>query len=112
MIVGTCRAAEVKGGLGRSCHSWLGIACFRSLVFARDMKTITLDETANERSKGWKQGPRESFSSVVKRVVAVPGSLAALLDFVQANRTDAMPGNEVIELSINERSPAKEDPCS
>ena len=76
------------------------------------MKTITLDDAAYERLKAWKRGPKESFSSVVKRVMPVPGTVAALLEFAEANGTSEMPGNDLMEKSIEERSSVKEDPWS
>jgi predicted CopG family antitoxin len=76
------------------------------------MKTITLDDAAYERLKAWKKGPKESFSSVVKRVMPVPGTLGALLDFTEAHGTSQMPGNDLMEKSIEERSSVKEDPWS
>ncbi len=76
------------------------------------MKTITLDELAYERLKAWKRDSRESFSSVVKRVMPVPGTLGALLDFVVANGTEKLPGSDLMENSIGKRSPVKEDPWS
>ena len=38
------------------------------------MKTVTLDEIAYARLKAWKRGGRESFSSVIKRLVPEPGT--------------------------------------
>jgi predicted CopG family antitoxin len=76
------------------------------------MKTITLDDAAYERLKAWKRGPKESFSSVVKRVMPVPGTLGALLEFTEAQGTGAMPGNDLMEESVGERSTVKEDPWS
>jgi predicted CopG family antitoxin len=74
------------------------------------MKTITLDEVAYERLKAWKKGSRESFSSVVKRVIPEPGTLGAFLSHVQAagNRNHAK--DDLMEEAINERSETKEDP--
>jgi predicted CopG family antitoxin len=74
------------------------------------MKTITLDEAAYERLKAWKKGSRESFSSVVKRVIPEPGTLGAFLSHVQAvgNRDHAK--DDLMEEAINERSQTKEDP--
>ena len=74
------------------------------------MKTITLDEVAYARLKAWKSGPRESFSSVVKRVIPEPGTLSAFLGFANSNRTAELPGNDLMEASIEERSSNKEDP--
>ena len=74
------------------------------------MKTITLDDVAYERLKAWKKGRGESFSSVVKRVIPEPGTLGAFLGFAEVNQTQALAANEVMEQSVEERSPAKEDP--
>jgi predicted CopG family antitoxin len=74
------------------------------------MKTITLDEDAYNRLKAWKRGGRESFSSVVKRVVPEPGSLASFVGFVESRATSSLPNNDLLEESINDRSPVKEDP--
>ena len=76
------------------------------------MKTITLDDDAYELLKMWKRTPRESFSAVVKKVVPAPGTLGAFLGFVETHRTDELPGNEVLEESIETRSTAKHEPWS
>lgn len=76
------------------------------------MKTITLDDDAYQLLKMWKRTPRESFSAVVKKVVPVPGTLGAFLGFVETHRTDAMPGNEVLEETIETRPVTKQDPWS
>lgn len=82
------------------------------LVYARAMKTITLDDVAYARLKALKRGAKESFSSVVKRVVPGAGTLGDLLAFVEAHETDKLPGNEQMEKIIEERSTVKEDPWS
>ncbi|MEZ5277043.1 MAG: antitoxin VapB family protein [Opitutaceae bacterium] len=74
------------------------------------MKTITLDDDAYNRLKAWKRGSRESFSSVVKRVLPEPGTLGAFLSFAEANQTALMTGNETLEKSVENRSSAKEEP--
>ena len=74
------------------------------------MKTITLDEVAYARLKVWKRAPKESFSEVVKRIVPEPGTLGAFLNFVEANDTAHLPGNGVMEASVNSRSTKKSDP--
>ena len=74
------------------------------------MKTITLDDAAYERLKAWKSGPKESFSNVVKRVVPEPGTLGALLNFVDSHGTHLLPGNDLLESSVEERSSVKSDP--
>jgi predicted CopG family antitoxin len=76
------------------------------------MKTITLDDAAYERLKAWKKGPGESFSSVVKRVLPVPGALGAFLDFVDTHETHSMPENDRMEEAVEQRSTVKEDPWS
>ena len=45
-----------------------------------DMKTITLTDEAYQRLKDWKEGTRDSFSSVVLRVVPKRGTLADMLE--------------------------------
>lgn len=74
------------------------------------MKTITIDDIAYERLKAWKSGPKESFSNVVKRVVPEAGTLGALLNFVDTQGTCHLPGNDLMEASIEERSKVKNDP--
>jgi predicted CopG family antitoxin len=44
------------------------------------MKTITLTDEAYERLKDWKENARDSFSSVVLRVVPKRGTIADMLD--------------------------------
>lgn len=73
------------------------------------MKTITLDEVAYERLKAWKKGSRESFSSVVKRVIPSPGTLGAFLSHVQAAGNHDEEKDSLMEEAINERSAVKED---
>ena len=79
-------------------------------MYARIVKTITLDDVAYERLKAWKKGRSESFSSVVKRVIPEPGTLGAFLGFSEVNQTQSLPTNEIMERAVEERSPAKEDP--
>jgi predicted CopG family antitoxin len=74
------------------------------------MKTITLDDEAYERLKAWKHGSRDSFSTVVKKVVPRAGTLGALLRFADSRNTDRLPGNEILEDSVENRSTAKPDP--
>lgn len=74
------------------------------------MKTITLDEEAYELLKMWKTSGKESFSTVVKRVVPVPGTLGALLSCVEETETSFLPGNDLMEETINLRPTAKNDP--
>lgn len=76
------------------------------------MKTITLDEEAYDLLKMWKTSNKESFSKVVKRVVPVPGTLGALLSFVEEAGTSRLPGNEALEASVDVRPAAKHDPWS
>jgi len=73
------------------------------------MKTITLDDTAYERLKVWKRSPKESFSHVVKRLVPQPGTLGAFVNFVEANDSRHLPGNELLESAVELRSSIKAD---
>lgn len=76
------------------------------------MKTITLAEVAYERLMARKRGRNESFSSVVKRIIPEPGSLSAFLTFSEAHQTQSLVGNEIMGQAVEERSFAKEDPCT
>jgi predicted CopG family antitoxin len=79
-------------------------------VYTNQMKTITLDEAAYERLKAWKKGSRESFSSVVKRVIPEPGTLGAFLSHVQAVGNRDHTKDDLMEDAYDERSSIKEDP--
>lgn len=79
-------------------------------VYAHGMKTITLDDVAYARLKALKQGPKDSFSNVVKRVLPVPGTLADMVNFAETHGTGSLPGNERMEAAVEERSSVKEDP--
>ena len=74
------------------------------------MKTITLDDEAYGLLKMWKSSQQESFSRVVKRVVPVPGTLGAFLNFIERSGTDAMAGNDTLDQTVNSRTVAKHDP--
>jgi predicted CopG family antitoxin len=74
------------------------------------VKTITLDDEAYTRLKAWKRGSSESFSSVVKRVLPAPGSLAAFLAFMERRATATKSGNDRMEAAVESRSAAKSDP--
>lgn len=74
------------------------------------MRTITLDDAAYERLKAWKANPRESFSNIVKRVVPEAGTLASFLNFADTHGTANLPGNDILEKSIEDRSAEKSDP--
>lgn len=76
------------------------------------MKTITLDEEAYGLLKMWKSSDRDSFSKVIKRVVPVPGTLGALLAYVDEAGTGRLPANEAMEDAISLRPAAKHDPWS
>ncbi len=47
------------------------------------MKTITLTDDAYERLLSWKQSPKDSFSSVVIRLVPPRGTLGQLIEDVR-----------------------------
>ena len=74
------------------------------------MKTITLDDIAYTRLKSWKKSSKESFSSVVKRVLPEPATLGAFLNFVETHQTRSLPSNTVLEEAVENRSSAKQDP--
>ncbi len=76
------------------------------------MKTITLDDEAYARLKAWKRSPGDSFSKVVKRIVPDAGTLGAFLRFTEGAGTGLLPGNAVMESSIEERPSSKSDPWS
>lgn len=76
------------------------------------MKTITLDDEAYSLLKMWKTSNKESFSKVIKKVVPAPGTLGALLSFINEKGTDQLSGNDLMEETINTRPPAKYDPWS
>ena len=73
------------------------------------MKTISLDELAYSQLKSWKRIPSESFSSVVKRVLPEPGTLGALLNFVETHQTRSLQSNVLLEEAVDYRSSAKQD---
>lgn len=74
------------------------------------VKTITLDDEAYALLKRWKTSGKESFSTVVKRVVPVPGTLGALLNCVDEAGTATLPGNDLMEEAINQKTAARHDP--
>jgi predicted CopG family antitoxin len=74
------------------------------------MKTITLDDTAYLRLKSWKQGHRDSFSSVIKRIVPEKGTVGAMLKFCKENNTSALSGNDELERSVSARAQGDYDP--
>jgi len=67
------------------------------------MKKITLDEIAYNRLKACKIHPRETFSTVVKRVLPEHGSLGAFMSFIERKRTDLLPANQILEQAIEGR---------
>ena len=74
------------------------------------MKTITLDDAAYSRLKAWKQGSKESFSSVIKRVLPEPGTLGSFLAFVHQHHTAQLSGNEAMEETLQDSPSGKHDP--
>jgi predicted CopG family antitoxin len=74
------------------------------------MKTITLDDVAYSRLKAWKKGSKESFSQVVKRLLPEPGTLASFINFTETRHTATLPGNQLLENAVEERTAAKSDP--
>jgi predicted CopG family antitoxin len=74
------------------------------------MKTITLDDEAYDLLKSWKRTGRESFSAVVKSVVPKPGTLGALLNFVESRPTTDPQKDSLLESTVNDRSAVKADP--
>jgi predicted CopG family antitoxin len=74
------------------------------------MKTITLDEIAYARLKAWKRGSKESFSQVVKRLLPEPGTLASFVNFTETRQTATLPGNQLMEMAIEQRSSSKSEP--
>jgi predicted CopG family antitoxin len=94
---------------GHVCE-YFSLEFVQLFVYARNMKTITLDDIAYERLKAWKSGRGESFSSVIKRVLPEPGTLGAFLGFTEANQTQALAGNDRMEEAVENRTAAKEDP--
>lgn len=77
-----------------------------------NMKTITLDDEAYGLLKMWKVSGKESFSKVIKRVVPAPGTLGALLAYVEEAGTSLLPNNEIMERAIDLRPTLKHDPWS
>ena len=74
------------------------------------MKTMTLDEVAYSRLKAWKRGSKESFSQVVRRLLPEPGTLASFVNFTETRHTARLSGNEMMDVSLEQRSTAKSDP--
>jgi predicted CopG family antitoxin len=80
-----------------------------TFMYTRIMKTITIDDVAYLRLKAWKKGSQDSFSSVIRRVLPEPGTLGAMLNFVESNQT-LQAGNDRLEEAVEQRSSAKADP--
>ena len=74
------------------------------------MKTITLDEESYGLLKSWKKGSKESFSTVIKRIVPAPGTLGAFLNFTENFKTVDFEKNEKMEKAIEDRSEEKTNP--
>ena len=77
------------------------------------MKPVIPAEEAYDLPKTWGISSKEPFSNkVVKRVDSNPGTLGALLSYVEEAGTSRLPGNEVSKTSVNVRPAAKHDPWS
>ncbi|RYD38803.1 MAG: hypothetical protein EOP87_00735 [Verrucomicrobiaceae bacterium] len=74
------------------------------------VKTITLDDAAYERLEALRIHSEESFSDLVKRVVPQAGTLGAMLEFARLSKTADLPGNDILESTVEERSTTKHDP--
>jgi len=74
------------------------------------MKTITLDDEAYALLKAWKRKPKDSFSAVVKKVVPRPGTLAAMLNYVETQPSTDAEADERMEQAVSVRSSTKADP--
>ncbi len=67
------------------------------------MKTITLDDESYGLLKSWKKGSNDSFSTVIKRIVPVPGTLGAFLNFTESTNTSQLERNDFMEKVIETR---------
>lgn len=74
------------------------------------MKTITLDEEAYARLKSWKRNSKDTFSSVVKQFVPVPGTMGALLRFLETQPAGDEEKDRILEGTFHERQTIKKDP--
>ena len=109
--IGVLRQGEFDEGVVLASSRIRVDSCGCSCI-PRGMKTVTLDDVAYARLKALKRGPNESFSSVVKRVLPVPGTLSDLVAFAETHGTSRLAGNDLMEASVEERSTVKEDPWS
>lgn len=79
------------------------------------MKTITLDEESYALLKSWKRKPKDSFSSVVKKVVPRPGTMGAMLSYLESSSPGGYAEGDaekdrILEETVEVRSAVKADP--
>lgn len=74
------------------------------------MKTITLDEEAYALLKSWKRKPKDSFSSVVKKVVPRPGTMGSMLSYLDSTPPGDPEKDRILEDTVQDPSTVKENP--